>query len=74
MVRVALLVGGVVLAGFPDVSPGTYTLQAALRPCDGNCGSLEPAVLACRHRVRVRAHERFEVVWSGPHGCHVLTG
>jgi hypothetical protein len=35
------------------VPPGTYRLTAVERPCDGNCGTLDPPVATTRCRVKV---------------------
>lgn len=31
-----------------SVDPGHYTLRADVRPCDANCGNLDPAAYRCR--------------------------
>jgi len=36
-----------------SVEPGRYTLRAAVRPCDGNCGTLDPPAFRCRGKVEV---------------------
>ena len=36
-----------------SVDPGRYTLHAAVRPCDGNCGNLDPTAFRCRGPVVV---------------------
>lgn len=38
-----------------SVDPGRYTLRAAVRPCDGNCGDLDPPAFRCRGPVVVPA-------------------
>lgn len=40
---------------FTGLAPGRYTLQPALRPCDGNCGYLDPRRDGCYATVRVDA-------------------
>ena len=42
-----------------DLAPGTYTLHAAVRPCDGNCGTLDEPTDGCTKVIRV---ERQRVV------------
>lgn len=36
-----------------SVDPGRYTLRAAVRPCDANCGNLDPPAFRCRGPVEV---------------------
>lgn len=36
-----------------SVDPGRYTLRAAVRPCDGNCGNLDSTAFRCRGSVVV---------------------
>jgi hypothetical protein len=38
---------------FDSLQPGTYFLAPALRPCDGNCGYLDPPTDQCRDRLTV---------------------
>ena len=50
---------------FRDVLPGRYRLEAALRPCDGNCGTLDGPTHRCSQQVRVREDSSFVVTWRG---------
>jgi len=36
-----------------SVDPGRYVLRAAVRPCDANCGNLDPPAFRCRGNVDV---------------------
>ena len=38
---------------FADLDPGTYVLEPALRPCDGNCGYLDGPTDACRETLSI---------------------
>jgi hypothetical protein len=38
---------------FKDLPPGEYELEPATRPCDGNCGYLDPRLHDCRGTVEV---------------------
>jgi hypothetical protein len=38
---------------FKDLPPGEYELEPATRPCDGNCGYLDPRVDVCTGTVEV---------------------
>ena len=36
-----------------SVDPGRYRLRAVVRPCDGNCGNLDPPAFRCVGKVDV---------------------
>lgn len=59
------------VASFPALSPGVYRLRAALRPCDGNCGVLDPPTERCAAQVRVDGREVMKVRWMIGRGCGV---
>jgi hypothetical protein len=40
-------------AVFGRLAPGRYVVQAATRPCDANCGNLDPAQDECRRAMRL---------------------
>lgn len=55
------------------VSPGRYSLQAAVRPCDGNCDHLDPAAFKCRGDVVVPdAGDARVIVTINSKDCVVL--
>lgn len=56
---------------FPDLEPGTYSIEAALRPCDGNCGYLDPPVDRCTSSLDVTQDMKANVTWRITHPCHV---
>jgi hypothetical protein len=58
-------------AVFPGIAPGRYRLTAALRPCDGNCGYLDPPTTPCSARVRVAADQEVTVSWRVGQPCRV---
>jgi hypothetical protein len=59
-------------ADFPGVSTGHYRLRASLRPCDGNCGYLDPPVLTCSAPIRVDRDATFRVTWTRTRPCRVV--
>lgn len=58
-------------AVFPGIAPGRYRLTAALRPCDGNCGTLDPPMTPCAARVRVTLDQQVTVTWRVGQKCRV---
>jgi hypothetical protein len=58
-------------AVFRHVPPGRYRLVAVLRPCDGNCGTLDGPTGGCSHPVHVREDGSFEVSWHVGSRCRV---
>jgi hypothetical protein len=58
-------------AVFPGIAPGRYRLTAALRPCDGNCGYLDPPTTPCSARVRVTDDQEVTVSWRVGQPCQV---
>jgi hypothetical protein len=60
-----------VIADFTDLAPGRYRLDAVLRPCDANCGHLDPATSPCTARVVVHADEQLSVRWRVGSACRV---
>jgi hypothetical protein len=53
-------------AVFSGLDAGRYQVQAALRPCDGNCGYLDPPTLTCEAAVVVKADRSVTVRWRRP--------
>jgi hypothetical protein len=53
--------------------PGSYRLVSFQRPCDGNCGYLDPPTDRCARVFRVRAHESVSarVLVSPGSGCTI---
>jgi hypothetical protein len=62
------------IAVFRDVPPGDYGLEAALRPCDGNCGTLDGPTGRCAHQVHVNGDPTFVVTWRVGQRCRVASG
>lgn len=53
--------------------PGTYRLVSFQRPCDGNCGYLDPPTDRCGRLLRVHAHVTVsaQVLVSPGSGCTI---
>ena len=63
------------LLRFDRLRPGSYTIEPALRPCDGNCGYLDPRAGECVTPVKVGAATvRLQVVFRGDEPCVVTQG
>jgi hypothetical protein len=43
------------------VDPGLYRVVSFLRPCDGNCGSLDPPADQCSHELEVEPGRSVDV-------------
>ena len=43
------------------LDPGEYRLISFQRPCEGNCGSLDPPTDRCERRIRVTANPKLTV-------------
>ena len=58
---------------FEHLRSGTYTLEPALRPCDGNCGQLDPRAAECAFPVKKvgATSVRLRVVFRGVEPCVV---
>ena len=54
---------------FRDLVAGTYRLEPALRPCDGNCGYLDPRLDDCSGTVRVVRAVRVRVDFAVGVSC-----
>ena len=51
---------------FDDLKSGSYTVEPALRPCDGNCGYLDPPTDGCRESFMLDGDRRMRVdFWVG---------
>ena len=60
---------------FPDVRPGTYRLDAGVRPCDGNCGYLDALTDTCSAQVHVTdAPVTLTVRWRVGEPCQIVAG
>ena len=53
------------------LSAGTHLVEPALRPCDGNCGSLGGRTGACRLEVEVPATRSLRVRYRTDGPCEV---
>lgn len=62
------------VAVFRGVPAGHYRLEAALRPCDGNCGQLDGPTARCTRSVRVSHDDTFVVRWRVGEACRVVRG
>ena len=54
-----------------DLEPGRYVVQAAVRPCGGNCNVLDSPTDTCQHPVDVAADTTIEVVFRYGQACTV---
>lgn len=60
---------------FDRLTSGAYTIEPALRPCDGNCGYLDPRAGECASPVTVGTTTvRLRVVFRGVEPCVVTQG
>ena len=50
------------------LAPGLYRVISYQRPCDGNCGTLDPPTDRCARRVRILSGGLTEVAVTGPPG------
>lgn len=57
------------VATFEEVPGGEYTLTGASRPCDGNCGLLDPATDLCRTELTVDRDRRIVVEMQAGQPC-----
>ncbi len=58
---------------FEGLGAGSYRLEAALRPCDGNCGYLDPPTGGCQHRLTIDGDREVHVTFVIGRHCHVHT-
>jgi hypothetical protein len=58
---------------FGDLEPGTYVLEPALRPCDGNCGYLDRPTDSCSHTLTIDGDMSIRVKFSVGDPCVVDT-
>jgi hypothetical protein len=63
----------VAVATFAGIAPGSYRLDAALRPCDGNCGYLDGPTTPCSAQVRVHGDRDVTVSWRVGRRCTVTS-
>ncbi len=56
-----------------DLAPGTYRVTRFIRPCDGNCGFLDPPTERCGHEVGIESgHSTVAVARTRVgHACKV---
>lgn len=58
---------------FTDLAPGAYQLEPALRPCDGNCGYLDPRTDSCRSSVELVDSLTVTVRFTVGDPCRIST-
>lgn len=58
---------------FENLDPGTYVLEPALRPCDGNCGYLDPPTDSCKGSFAIDGDLSVRVKFTVGHPCVVGT-
>jgi hypothetical protein len=58
---------------FTHLEPGTYILEPALRPCDGNCGYLDPRVDSCSQQIQVDGRVDVKVDFTVGSRCTIRT-
>ena len=58
---------------FTGLTPGTYILEPGLRPCDGNCGYLDPRLDTCTRRLDVDGRVEVKVDFIIGSACRVRT-
>ena len=58
---------------FPDVEPGPYVLEPALRPCDANCGYLDPRIDGCSKKLEVDGDVDVKVAFTIGSRCTIRT-
>ncbi len=56
---------------FSGLEPGTYRLEGALRPCDGNCGYLDPPTGKCQEMLTVDGDREVHVTFIAKKPCRV---
>jgi hypothetical protein len=56
------------------LAPGRYTVESWQRPCDGNCGYLDPPTDRCRQTITLRADQRaaYVIRLSPGRGCRIV--
>jgi hypothetical protein len=58
---------------FDGLEPGTYVLEPALRPCDGNCGYLDPPTDSCRDMLTIDGDMSVRVEFTVGDPCVVAS-
>ena len=55
------------------LAPGRYTIKGWLRPCDGNCGTLDDSTDRCQLAVSLRPDRPTDyiVLLTPGHGCQI---
>ncbi len=56
---------------FRDLATGDYTLTAALRPCAGSCGYLDPPTGECQDTVQVEGATEASVIFVQGQHCTI---
>jgi hypothetical protein len=56
---------------FDGLTPGKYVLEPALRPCDGNCGYLDPPTDSCRESFTIDGDLSIRVEFTVGDPCVV---
>jgi len=59
---------------YTGLEDGTYTLHAAQRPCDGNCGYLDPPTDQCEQHITVDADLTVQVAFRVAEPCRITVG
>jgi hypothetical protein len=57
-----------------DLAQGDYALKAAIRPCDGNCGYLDPPTDQCEQHLSINRDTEVTVEFRYGHGCRIKLG
>jgi hypothetical protein len=72
-VKQVRLKGGRTLEATLPLEPGSYRLVSFQRPCDGNCGYLDPPTDKCSREIEAKAGGRVEatVRLSPGEGCTI---
>jgi hypothetical protein len=59
---------------YSGLAAGTYTLSAGQRPCDGNCGYLDPLTDRCKKEITVAADLTVHVAFTDGAPCRISLG
>ena len=58
---------------FDDLAAGRYVVRPAVRPCDANCGYLDPRLDGCSRTIHVTHHVDVQVALLVGSPCHLRT-
>jgi hypothetical protein len=59
---------------YSGLAAGTYTLNAGQRPCDGNCGYLDPLTDRCKKEITVSDDLTVHVAFTDGAPCRISLG